>query len=385
MISPFVINKTIKSLHAKYNLDFHDLNANTYASFLTLLSNNEQALNDFKIYATYSRGMNVFNSHISSYLDQFIIEAEKNNDFQSIIDLDNLLYDDDYILISNDECVLSAALNHTSSSLQPNAYAKHFYRKYYTFDKFKYNITNNMVQGVEKNAEYIVDDILSGSLTCFSAKDTQGLKELIYNHFHEFKLVDKATIYMMNSKALHGDYAYKRSIHLFYDLMSEGIISCDMAALIISYGDDQLFEVMLDTLDEAMMRAIFRDAAVLIENFKGRNSINNNLNQRIEAVFEKWTQAVLKQVDDVKQIGKILGYSSLASIKHDEYRHQLLNCVSRIGPKSEETLKIVLDDYELSDPGKIALDMRHCPGLAALRHQLPSSVRRELLDADLSL
>jgi hypothetical protein len=385
MLSPHIIRKTIKNLHLDYNLDFRSLDSSNYSDLISLLSNNEKALHDFRVFAIYSREMNAFNSQATSYFDQFIIEACNLNDYQSIIELDNLLYSDDHIFLTDSENILSKAKDKYSDRMELNEYQRHYYKKYYAFSKYGENLSSDMSRHTEKHASIIISDILNGTMACFSKQDIDGLKSIIYKHSNDFKLVEACTIYLLNKVALGGDPAYQRSIHMFYDLMSEGLVSADMAALIIAFGDDQLFDVLLDTLTVESMRAIVSSALNIIEIHKKRPTIDPNVNDRIFEVFNKWTQSIIHKSSDVGRIANIFGHSSLDSVRCDQHRHMLLNCLERLGKKGQEAIQIVLKEYDLSDVSKLSLDMNHCPSLAALKHLLPVSVRRQLLESDLTL
>lgn len=385
MLSPHIIRKTIKNLHLDYKLDFRSLDGSNYSELISLLSNNEKALHDFRVFAIYSREMNAFNSHATSYFDQFIIEACNIKDYQSIIELDNLLYSDDHIFLSDSENILSRARDNYYDRTDINDYQKHYYRKYYAFSKYEKNLSSDMARHTERHAGLIVSSILNGNMACFSKQDIDGLKGIIYKHANDFKLVEPCTIYMMNRTALASDPACRRSIHMLYDLMSEGLVSSDMAALILAFGDDQLFDSLLDTLNVEIMQSIFASTLGIIDIHKNRQAIDQNVDGRIFKVFNKWTRSILHKSSDVERIANILGHSSLGSVNCNQHRHMLLSCLEGLGGMGKEAIQIALKDYDLSDVSKLSLDMNHCQSLAAMKHLLPGSVRRLLLESDLTL
>lgn len=385
MLSPHEILTTIKSLHKKHGLDFNDLTPENYNDFCSQLINSSNLCSDMKIYAFYTQAFSCNNIHVCNYLERFIQLATQAKDFDSIIELDNILYPDNHFFTRDQECVLSGAMNKNGYWSNPNPYTKHHHRKYYSFDKFSELVNSTMELGFSRNTEFILSDVLNGTLMGFTKHDIEHLKKIVYSPLCNLMLVKPTEVYMMNPEQLGQDPAYKRSVTLYYDLMGEGLISADMAALTLCFGGKQLFEFMLSVLDEDVITSIGRTLFTIVDSYKNRSNAVDDITQRIDRFMELATQQLLKAPVDVIKLSRMIGEESIPSIKEDSYRNSLLSHIANVPGIGMDSLRAVLSLYGDKHLSLLANDMRACPALASLMSELPSPMRRRLLESDLSL
>ena len=385
MLSPYEILTTIKGLHSTYSLDFNNLTKENYHNFCTELTNQPDFCRDIKVYAFYSQAFSYNNIHVSNYINRFIQLAAHADDYKSIIELDNILYPSDHFFSWEQECIFSSALHTTAYGRNPNAYSKHHFRKYFSFDKFSELNYSSLEHGLSTNAKLIVNDILGGTLMGFSKLDIEHLKKIVYSPVSSLMLVNPTEIYMMNPEALGEDPAYKRSVSLYYDLIGEGLVSADMAALTLCFADKQLFDFMLTALDEHIITSIGKNFLAMFNFHKNRKSVVSDLDQRIDRFIELATNTLLKSPEDVVKLSRMVGEDAIPLIKDDFYRGKLIAHIATAPGIGMESIKTVLSQYSENDLSTLVQDMRACPALASMISELPSPMRRRLLESDLSL
>jgi len=385
MLSPFEITKTIKDLHKKHKLDFHDINLENYQEFITRVIQDPALLNDLKIYAIYSYALSCNNHAVKSFLDYFCHMAIRNNDSQSIIELDNLIYPDNYFFLNENECIFDRAMTSGDGIRTPNEYKKHFYRKYYAFEKYSYEHGTDFDVGFSKNIDFIVNDILEGNLCGFKYSDIESLKNIIHRPSSCILLAQQTQIYMINPVALGSDPGYKRSVSLYFELMGNGLISSDMGALTLCFGDKQLFNCMLASLNLNTVSAITQNLFYLVGEHMSRKNVVADVESRIDRYLDSCIDLLVFHQTDVLKLNTLFGCNSIKQINNNLFRQALLNRIAARGALGSEALCIVLSQYEPKDAKRLADDISACPTLSSLLTAINSPMRRLLLEQDFEL
>ena len=385
MLSPFEITKTIKDLHKRHKLDFHDITLENYHEFISRVVQDPILLNDLQVYAIYSHALNCNNHTIKSFFDYFCHTALRNNDPQSIIELDNLVYSDKHFFLNDNECIFDRAMSSIDGIRAPNEYKKHFYRKYYAFEKYSHEHGADFDVGFSKNIDLIINDIIEGNLSGFKDSDIEALKDIILRPSSCILLAQNTQIYMMNPVSLGSDPSYKRSVSLFYELMGNGLISSDMGALTLCFGDNQLFNCMLLSLNRNIVSAITQNLFYLVGEHMSRKNVVANVESRIDRYLDCCIDLLVSHQSDVLKLNTLFGCNSIKQIQSSFFRQALLNRIAAKGELGSEALCIVLSQYEPQDAKQLADDIRACPTLSTLLAAINSPTRRLLLEQDFGL